>query len=104
MITFSTDLHLPQTATVTGVPATWVDDKSISFAALGFLSTLASYADQDVISEHDVSSDHPDDPPMPDVIAELVAAGYLVLRESDHYEIVDPNAEVGVPARGTQSE
>lgn len=86
----TTALRFPRGNGSTGIPQTWINDNAITFDALGFLLAV-SYAEPG--KEVDVGGErrHPLDPPVADLIAELVDAGYLDPAGDSRYELVHPD-------------
>lgn len=93
MITFTCDLAIPRTAEDVWIPTAWARDSTISFEARGFIAELLSYAEPGlVVNEATLPfRHHPDNPPLSEVVAELVAAGYLVRELGDRYRLVHPD-------------
>ncbi len=90
--TITTALQVPRDDTSTGVPMTWIDDHDTDLAARGFLYAVLSYADPGVeVTDAMVGPRHPSDPPIVDMLAELVRAGYLIPSGGDRFELVHPD-------------
>lgn len=95
MTTFSCDLEVPRTDDRTGIPKAWIFDTAVSAEARGFVACLLTYVPPGaVISGTDLeASRNPLDSPIAEMVAELLAAGYLKRESStdEHYRLVNPD-------------
>jgi hypothetical protein len=96
--TITTALDLPRTAGSTGVPSAWIDDTALTFEALGCLAEIASHTRPGVPCRSNQLRQHPSDPPLAVLVADLVDAGYLVPAGDDRYELVHPDRLPPLPA------
>jgi hypothetical protein len=103
MITFTCDLDIPRTDTITYIPTSWSQDTSISYEAAGFLLVLLMRARPGVIVGEAELPQHEDDSPLAEMMAELVAAGYLVRELGDRYRLVHPDRLPPLPHVETET-
>lgn len=90
-ITISTELRVPRTAEGTGFPIAWAQDRAISHDACGLLVHVLSFAEPGVaVKPAELPTRPADAEQLPDLIAELVGAGYLVPAGKGRYELVHP--------------
>jgi hypothetical protein len=100
--TITTKLELPRPASAAVVPTSWAQDRAISFAALGFLGEVFSYTQPDSPCRSDQLSRHPSNPPMADLLADLVEGGYLIPAGEGRYELVHPDRLPPLPQERTR--
>lgn len=95
---FVCNLQIPRTGEGFGIPTAWIEDRAVGLSAGGFLWTLLCVAPPGkVVTEADLpGSDHPDNPPIGAVIAELEQAGYLMPTDDGRYELVHPTRLGGI--------
>lgn len=89
------DVQVPRDDDNTYVPQSWLADLSPNFAAIGLAVFLLSHDLGQVVPGAElVERQHADDPPLDEMIGELVEAGYL-LPEADggvqRYRLVHPD-------------
>jgi hypothetical protein len=96
---FSTNLDLSRTDDSVDsvlIPELWAQDHTVSYAARGLLIEIASTVTPETVVNSRALNPHRADPPMVELVAELVAAGYLhragadFYTGGDRYELVEP--------------
>jgi hypothetical protein len=97
--TITTALQVPRTDDSTDVPMTWTEDHGTDLAARGFLYEILTCAVPGVeVTEATVSRRHPSDPPVADMLAGLVRAGYLIPAGGDRFVLVHPDRLPPLPS------
>lgn len=75
-------VNVPRTADKTRIPELWMNDPRRTFVGLGLLGYLLSFPDETLISGAELAeTQHPDDPPLVEVLKDLEFNGYLVREE-----------------------
>ncbi len=84
------NLRVPRHDDATGVPAAWMHDLGLSAAARGFVAMLLIQTPPGRPTDLGLFEQHPDDPPISEVMAELLDAGYLIPTGPSEWELVHP--------------